>query len=126
MRDVACSKWVANVNEKVDTSAVCTKVRGYPVYLGNGRAGSLNIYHARDDAGNVLILRASKDLGFDQGDRVTFKGTVRAKSVYNGIQQTEIFKVKVTGIVRKGELEAMVTHADSVLDHEEDSPSPSP
>lgn len=59
------------------------------VIVSNGYYGINVLTIMEDDDGNVLI---GKDLGANEGDRVSFVATVKEHSEYNGISQTKLLR----------------------------------
>lgn len=92
------SEYLAEVGEKVDLKVKLIGVYEYGTNFSY--YGEMNyIYTFKDEKGNVVVWKTSKDLCFDnelkEGDEVSLKGTVKALDEYKGVKQTVLTRCKV-------------------------------
>jgi len=96
----ADSKWVGEIKKRQDFMATITKIRGYETQFGY-----MSVIIMKDSDGNVMVWKTSTgfeivdERGFitspEVGDTVSFKGTVKDHSTYNGIKQTLVNRCKL-------------------------------
>lgn len=92
----AISQYVGDVGDKIDIDAVLEKNAWFeiPSFRGFGTS-IMHIYTFRDSQGNALIWKTSKGLGFENGEAVHLKGTIKEHSEYDDEKQTVLTRCKV-------------------------------
>ena len=90
------SQWVGSIGDKVETHAVMEKSAFYevPSFRGFG-TDTVHVYTFRSEAGNALVWKTSSVIEFQEGRRVTVRGTVKEHIEYKEEKQTLLLRVKV-------------------------------
>ena len=86
--------YVGEPKKRMDFDVVCVRVGGYPVYDYRGNQSYMMVTTFVDSAGHCLVVK-SQTFGADVGERLKIKATVKEHSLYNGVEQTVVQRVKV-------------------------------
>lgn len=84
------SKHLGTVGVRQDWTATVTFKASY-----DSAFGTVLITGLVDDSGNVLIVKGSTPFAADKGARVTFRATVKAHNVREGVAQTIVNRAKL-------------------------------
>lgn len=93
----ARSQWVGEVGEKITRPAIMERHAWFeaPSFRGYG-TDVITVYTFRDEDGNALVWKTSSgSLEFQEGKRVTIRGTVKDHTEYKEEKQTQLIRVKV-------------------------------
>lgn len=92
----ARSQWVGSIGDKIETKAIMEKSAFYdiPSFRGFG-TDTVHVYTFRSEAGNALVWKTSSVIEFQEGRRVTVRGTVKDHTEYKEEKQTQLIRVKV-------------------------------
>ncbi|MBN1076000.1 hypothetical protein DVV91_16895 [Clostridium botulinum] len=82
-------KWIGEEKEKVQINVTLAKITGYATDYGY-----THIYIFKDNEGNKLTWKTSKDMDWEEGQEIEIKATIKAHEIYNNEKQTSILRVK--------------------------------
>ena len=93
-RSNSTSEYLAEVGEKVNLKVKLIGTYMYETHFTY--YGELNyIYTFKDEKGNVIVWKTSKELEVEEGAEVTLKGTVKTLDEYKGVKQTVLTRCRV-------------------------------
>lgn len=103
----AISQYIGNKGDKINLSVTFIKTAWFevPSFMGYGTETKY-IHTFKDSDGNVLVWKTTASLGrwndndewegFEEGQKVNLKGTIKAHSEYKDEKQTELTRCRIT------------------------------
>lgn len=88
------SEYVGSVGDKITANVTVERIGSY---IANVTYDGILTYVItfKDEDGNVFVWRTATYVEFEQGDKLTIKGTVKEHSLYRNVKQTRLVRVKV-------------------------------
>lgn len=101
----AVSQYIGEIGEKIDLEVICDHTAWYErkSFSGYGTE-TVYIHTFKDDAGNKLVWKTTATIGhwsedgyegYNEGDRVRLKGTIKEHSEYKDEKQTVLTRCRV-------------------------------
>ena len=91
----AISRYVGETGERITFEAVYEHSAWFEVPGPFGSPETRYVHNFRDEAGNKLIWKTGRGLGFDNGTKVKVRGTVKEHKEYREEKQTILTRCKV-------------------------------